>query len=808
MDAVYSGQAGVLALIEGANVRIRRADDFDCEMAVAREEFGYLFDGCTDVVAVKAAREDSLKRPFLEAWEADRGLRLFLISLDPEEDDEVRSDAATLLEGLLSKTSTRIFIENELYSQVLPAEADHEFLGRSEQWKSVTQLISEILVNQNSIQVQRAKWDSLPLSLFDNERKYAFEEEAIRRGAFRKLASVDFASGNRNLAIFDCYRLLADVPNSREVINHWISDFKVPIIRKEILIEDAEEVDDEGVSSYQEFLHSQAQQSAIIEKLKEGSLHLARKFSDQLVRHQLTHGGPEYAAKSLCSLAQEAKSLHLHSLQLEWAQRAVDTNPTDGWTHGQAADALIQFARLNEALHELDLCEKFGDAQFAATTRARILRHQGKLDEALIAFRKAREAFPGHEDESYTWSGAAETLRDMWKFEDALAEYEAGLAKFPDVLFLRCGRAAVLADLGQLDEAIAAYSVAQLRDDLFALNGKASVLKELGRFRDAQNVIAKAIELFPADPVARCIQAEILRLQQEFQGALQLYEYIRLNHSTIPAAYSGYAEVLRDMRRIPEAIIAYKDAVERFPDDVRLANGYANILKISDNLPEALRLYEANVQQFPYDLYSKSGRADLLKRLGRYEDAIAAYDEILRTWPSYESARNGKAAILVVKDRFDEALSLLPTQAPSTRNDWIAWHIRGMVLLRKNEIESAIKFFTEASLKIPFAREKRYFDGALSTAKLRQGKFEEAAEAVVESVGGLSNVLRMHAYGGMGKSESARSIYGELRARCPSQLVELRDAVAGRFGIAGIKPAHNDNWIFARESEALLQEAA
>jgi tetratricopeptide (TPR) repeat protein len=198
----------------------------------------------------------------------------------------------------------------------------------------------------------------------------------------------------------------------------------------------------------------------------------------------------------------------------------------------------------------------------------------------------------------------------------------------------------------------------------------------------------------------------------------------------------------------------------------------------------------------------------LLKRLGRYEDAIDAYDGILQIWPGYEAARNGKAAILVIRGRYDEAISLLPSGKPLTANDWVGWHIRGMVMLRKNALDDAVEFLEEAHKTIPFAREKRYFDGALGIARLRQSKFEQAALALVDSAGGLSNVLRFHAHAGMGNVARAQTLYGELKNRCPAQIIDIRDAIAGRFGLAPAVAAHNDNWIFGREMEAMLQEAA
>jgi tetratricopeptide (TPR) repeat protein len=233
-------------------------------------------------------------------------------------------------------------------------------------------------------------------------------------------------------------------------------------------------------------------------------------------------------------------------------------------------------------------------------------------------------------------------------------------------------------------------------------------------------------------------------------------------------------------------------------------------LKVNAEFEEALQLYEGNVRKFPYSLVAKTGRADLLKRLGHYEDALQAYDEIIGISPDYAAARNGKAAILVVRDDFSSALKLLPDHAPVTRDDWVAWHIRGMIFMRLGETDKAIAHFESSRELTPFARERRYFERALSVAQMRKGDFKKAIEAL-NDVGtlGMSNVLRLHAFAGAGDFGLAKSTYDDLTVHCPSNLVELKNAIASRFGITTLQAPHaNDNWIFRRESEALLQEAA
>jgi tetratricopeptide (TPR) repeat protein len=806
MEAIFSGQAGTLAFLHGAEAQVIRVTDVDIEFTIPREGAAYLFQGCNDIVVETEISEKDARARFEAAWENDRALRLLLIALDVEEENELRCEAAECLEEILPDAGVRIFIENRLYSQILPENADALFLDDS-RWPLTTKLIQQILSKQSSIKLHRSAWDNLPDELFE-KRKAKIEEEVISRGAFRILASLD-PEKDPNIAIFECHAALRTLPNAREIVSRWTKHFKRAGIRPLII---PDEVEDEVVpvaiaasSPYTEYQNALQQQEVIVEKMRLGSVKLARRYTDELIQSQLKGNDPTFAAKSLCSLAQQAKTLGLFSLQLEWAERAVKIAPSDAWAHGQAADALIQFSRLDEALSELALSEAYGGARFAATGRARILRHQGHLDEALAAFRAAQRKYP---DEQFAWAGSAETLRDMWKLDEALEEYRAAIKRFPDYPFFQCGMAAVLSDMGRLEDALTVYNSAQLQADLIAINGKATVLRIMGRLPEALAAANYAIELYPTDPVARCSQAEIYRVQGELVIALGLYENVKATSPNLSVAYTGYAEVLRDMRKYPESIAAYEEAIALFPFDQYIANGYANLRKVNDELDEALRLYEGNVRKFPYSLVAKNGRADLLKRLGRYTDALLAYDEIIRIAPTFGAARNGKAAILVVRGEYHSALSLLPTEAPATRDDWIAWHIRGMALIKSGEIDRGIEHLENGRIQTPFAREKRYFERALGVARMRKGDFDKAVE-VLKAVGGLglSNILRLHAFAGKGKLAEARITYKELSARCPQQLIELKDAIASRYGLAAAPFHHNDNWIFSRETEALLQAA-
>ena len=53
------------------------------------------------------------------------------------------------------------------------------------------------------------------------------------------------------------------------------------------------------------------------------------------------------------------------------------------------------------------------------------------------------------------------------------------------------------------------------------------------------------------------------------------------------------------------------------PEDVVTKNGYAEVLKALNRLPEALEAYEQAMAQHPEDVVAKTGYAEVLKALNQ-----------------------------------------------------------------------------------------------------------------------------------------------------------------------------------------------
>ncbi|MCX6634568.1 MAG: hypothetical protein NT090_05710 [Acidobacteria bacterium] len=258
------------------------------------------------------------------------------------------------------------------------------------------------------------------------------------------------------------------------------------------------------------------------------------------------------------------------------------------------------------------------------------------------------------------------------------------------------------------------------------------------------------------------------------------------------------------LERHDDAFRAYKMAGE-FGQAEIAGTGRAEVLKALGCLDEALSEYEATAREFPHEIVPRNGRAEVLKALGRLDEALSEYEATAREFPHNVFARNGRASVLVLLERFQDALRLLPEQSPKTADDWIAFHIRGMIALRTGEVSSAIRIF-EFGLRESHPHDsRRYFRGALAAARLRRLEFSDAVEALADEPASACQILRIHAFGGLGETGKAREALRRIETIRLPVLTALRDELAARYAIEDERRSlHSDEWVFDRECELIL----
>ncbi|MFM2376126.1 MAG: hypothetical protein RLZZ165_1223, partial [Bacteroidota bacterium] len=116
------------------------------------------------------------------------------------------------------------------------------------------------------------------------------------------------------------------------------------------------------------------------------------------------------------------------------------------------------------------------------------------------------------------------------------------------------------------------------------------------------------------------------------------------------------AEILRSLGRLPEALKAYEEVVDRFPEYVVARNGRAETLRSLGRLPEALKAYEEVVDRFPENVVARTGRAETLRSLGLLPEALKAYEEVVDRFPGDVVARNGRDSILLLQGKLSSPM--------------------------------------------------------------------------------------------------------------------------------------------------------
>ena len=374
-----------------------------------------------------------------------------------------------------------------------------------------------------------------------------------------------------------------------------------------------------------------------------------------------------------------------------------------------------------------------------------------------------------------------------YKFQLELTERAIGLEYSDSWTQTQHGDALLQND--RLDDAIRTYAIAI----------------SFARGKDTENEI-----------VARNGYAEILKAQGKLDEASKIYEEIMRSRPEDVVAKTGYAEVLKAQGRFAESLKIYKEAMQSHPENVVAKTGYAEVLKAQGKLDEALKIYEEIMQSHPEDVVARNGYAEVLKAQGKLDESLQLYQETMQSHLENVVARNGLCGVLFSLGKYDEALEKLPSENLITHSDWIGYHIRGMIMLKKGNLTEAVRIFEKGEKEDPIPSSKEYFRGALAVARLRQGEFRQAGELLDKVTSPILqpaiNIFRAHTFGEMKMYPQAKAAFQAYENASISRTVagyqnrntlELAFEVNNRY-VANRIRTKSDDWLFDKEEELLL----
>ena len=221
------------------------------------------------------------------------------------------------------------------------------------------------------------------------------------------------------------------------------------------------------------------------------------------------------------------------------------------------------------------------------------------------------------------------------------------------------------------------------------------------------------------------------KLQLEWaRGALSL-------NPDDPVAATQVAHAMLKNGEINAALTAYDQVIKQFPWDVFARAGRAETLRSLGKYSEALTAYDQVIEQFPENRVAKNGRAETLRSWGKYAEALTAYEQVIEQFPENAVARTGYVCVLVDQKEYDRALShiesrLGPSPIPQTQDDWIDFHIRAMIYLKKGDLVAAEQDMRFGLKRCQLPKSKAYFASGLAIVQMKQNAPRDALQTMTK----------------------------------------------------------------------------
>ncbi|MFK0204745.1 tetratricopeptide repeat protein [Agrobacterium sp. NPDC090283] len=817
MQAIVSGHLGRYATPSGTAHLLYDLGDENGRL-IESAHLAYAFEGGTDTYSVQVKSQAEAQRITRDAHDADIAVRLFILLMDSEDDEEERRELAKDLNDLMNSGATRAHMTKIFFSHPFLPSFDIDRANKAtDGLLELTAFIDDVVDHQLAIDKVRTAFDSIPLPTFESRNaRNAAREFAISKGAFVCL-SRGVHAGDSGMAVLSTYQALRTFPNSREIVGSWTETFKnpaIPFAKVRYKVEDPDDLEGGelfGRAARRAFENAMGQQPAIIEKLREGDIAMARRYAAELVASQRGISSGEYIAKSLCRLSKEAQRVGIVDLQYEWSVQATEVWPEDPMTHGHLVDALLTLHRPAEASIVLERVANSAPS-FYATGCARIMRAQGRLTEAEAAYREAIAAFGDYDDAYHAHAGLGGTLRELGKLDESLLVYEAAIRDVSEESILFSGYAATLVELGRLKEARSNYQRAAGKssfDRLVALNGQASISKLTGDFERAEREYQRIIANYGHDSFAPIGLADLRRLQGNYAEAAKMYRRAITRFPHLPLAHLGLAEALRDANKPIEAGHALRAGMQRFPDDTRLSIAHAVNLRRSGQRAAALEAINAIVALAPKNIAAALEQAHSLKALGYDDQALQAYDAVVKAAPHNVHAAISRASLYAIGNRFEDALKAIEHISPETQAGWRAENLRALIELRSGASEEA-KARSEAALKaVPFDKERRMIRSTLASILVKQQTPAAAVEILSPAAPAddeITRIVRLHAAAFLERTAATKA-YREARG-VTGQLGVVREQIGVQLGLVKHAQTEPKGWLENSVQLAILREAA
>jgi tetratricopeptide (TPR) repeat protein len=300
------------------------------------------------------------------------------------------------------------------------------------------------------------------------------------------------------------------------------------------------------------------------------------------------------------------------------------------------------------------------------------------------------------------------SLKRQRRYPEALACFDAALARVPDLPLAGYNRANTLVHLGRNEDAVAGYRSYLKRDpDNIAVHHELNAL--LYRMGRDDEFLVSFEEAARRSPLA----AELLRQKggllvraERCEEALECFDRAATLQGDTPEGLSGSALALATLGRLDDSIAAYERSLALRPNDAVTKVNLATVLLRMDERQRALRITEEVVPKNPFD-----------------QGALAVHEVALR------ATGDARAAWLADYDRHIQVFDLEPPPGFSSVAEFNAalnTHLDGLHTDLREHVDQTLRKGTQTLDSL--------FDGTNPLIDALQRRIEEAVAAYIRNM--------------------------------------------------------------------------
>jgi tetratricopeptide (TPR) repeat protein len=249
-------------------------------------------------------------------------------------------------------------------------------------------------------------------------------------------------------------------------------------------------------------------------------------------------------------------------------------------------------------------------------------------------------------------------------YRSALSICQDTIAKCPENARVYCGLGDALADLGQVEDSIAAYENALRISPNFAdahANLGAILMDIPGRLPEAIDQFRLAVRSKPDHAKAHFYLgiAWSNTPGRLADGIAEFQEALRIKPNSADINYALGISLLKMPGQLPDAIAHFEAALRIKPDMAEAHYGLGMaFLDVPDRLPDAIAEFETTLRLNPdFAVVHYNLATALMQTPGRLPEAITEFETALRINPGYASAYANLGVALTKAGRWPEAIA-------------------------------------------------------------------------------------------------------------------------------------------------------